>query len=259
VPEILHTYGAERRAIAQELLAFDRELATMFSLQEKSQPAADGDESGASRLQRYMVKHDGYVSGTLTHYGPSRIVADSPYQALANGFGVGRRFHSSPVVRLADARPMHLGHALEADGRWRIIAFAGPEEPIGKSSGIRNLADFIGTAEDSPVRRYTPRGSDIDAVIELLVVFQQGYREIDMQALPAVLSPAKGIYGLRDYDKLFCPDLDRESDIFEERGIDRRAGCLVVVRPDQHVAHVLPLDGFGELAAFFDGFMIPQR
>jgi phenol 2-monooxygenase len=42
------------------------------------------------------------------------------------------------------------------------------------------------------------------------------------------------------------------------RGIDRQAGCIVVVRPDQYVAHVLPLDGFGKLASFFDGFMLPQ-
>ena len=38
-------------------------------------------------------------------------------------------------------------------------------------------------------------------------------------------------------------------------GIDRERGCMVVVRPDQYVAHVLPLDGFEPLAAFFDGFM----
>jgi phenol 2-monooxygenase len=30
---------------------------------------------------------------------------------------------------------------------------------------------------------------------------------------------------------------------------------MVVVRPDQYVAHVLPLDGHAELAGFFDGFM----
>ena len=39
------------------------------------------------------------------------------------------------------------------------------------------------------------------------------------------------------------------------RGIDRDRGCMVIVRPDQYVAHVLPLDGYGQLASFFDGFM----
>jgi hypothetical protein len=34
---------------------------------------------------------------------------------------------------------------------------------------------------------------------------------------------------------------------------------MVVVRPDQYVAHVLPLDARQELAAFFAGFMLPNR
>jgi phenol 2-monooxygenase len=40
------------------------------------------------------------------------------------------------------------------------------------------------------------------------------------------------------------------------RGIDRKAGCMVVVRPDQYVAQVLPLNGFAALAAYFDAFML---
>ena len=101
--------------------------------------------------------------------------------------------------------------------------------------------------------------NDIDAVIEVLAVFQQGYREINIEAVPAFLSPSKGVYGLRDYEKTFCPDLDKGLDIFDERDIDRGNGCIVVVRPDQHVASILPLGGFKELAAFFDGFMIARR
>jgi phenol 2-monooxygenase len=42
------------------------------------------------------------------------------------------------------------------------------------------------------------------------------------------------------------------------RGIDRAAGCIVVVRPDQYVAQVLPIDGHRELATYFDGFMLRQ-
>jgi len=40
------------------------------------------------------------------------------------------------------------------------------------------------------------------------------------------------------------------------RGIDRDQGCIVIVRPDQYVAHIVPLDVENELAGFFDGFMI---
>ena len=87
-------------------------------------------------------------------------------------------------------------------------------------------------------------------------VFQQGHRHLALEAMPAFLLPAKGRYGLRDYEKMFCPDLKAGQDIFDLRGIDRQLGCMVVVRPDQYVAHVLPLDAHAGLVAFFDGFML---
>ena len=94
-------------------------------------------------------------------------------------------------------------------------------------------------------------------MIDVRAVFQQGHRELAIEAMPPFLLPRKGRYGLRDYEKMFCPDLKGGQDIFTLRGIDRAAGCLVIVRPDQYVAQVLPLDGYKQLAPFFDAFMLP--
>jgi phenol 2-monooxygenase len=93
-------------------------------------------------------------------------------------------------------------------------------------------------------------------VIDVRAVLQQFHRELDLEAMPAFLLPRKGRYRLRDYEKVFCPDLKRSHDIFDMRGIDRERGCMVVVRPDQYVAHVLPVDANAELSAFFAGFML---
>jgi phenol 2-monooxygenase len=124
------------------------------------------------------------------------------------------------------------------------------------------LCDFLAEGRESPVRKYTRGGEDIDAVIDVRAVFQQAHRELAIEAIietmPALLLPRKGRYGLHDYEKMFCADIKSGSDIFAMRGIDREAGCMVVVRPDQYVAHVLPLDGYKELASFFDGFMLPR-
>jgi phenol 2-monooxygenase (NADPH) len=95
-------------------------------------------------------------------------------------------------------------------------------------------------------------------VIDVRAVFQQAHRELAIEAMPTLLLPRKGHYSLYDYEKMFCADIQGGNDIFTMRGIDREAGCMVVVRPDQYVAHVLPLDGYKELASFFDGFMLPQ-
>jgi phenol 2-monooxygenase len=61
-----------------------------------------------------------------------------------------------------------------------------------------------------------------------------------------------------DYEKVFTPVDDVDKDIFDLRDIDRGSGALVVVRPDQYVSSLLPLDGYDELGKFFAPFMTDQ-
>jgi phenol 2-monooxygenase (NADPH) len=246
-PHLLHTYSAERQAIAKELIDFDREWAALL---------ASSKGFDAAETQKYFVKHGCYTAGTAAHYRPSLLTGEATHQPLAKGLTIGMRFHSAPVIRLADAKPVELGHVNKADGRWRIFAFAGANEPAGPNSGIRALCDFLADAPESPVRKYTPAEEDIDAVIDVRAVFQQSHHDVAIEAMPSFLLPPKGRFGLRDYEKAFCADLKSGKDIFAMRGIDRERGCMVIVRPDQYVAHVLPLDAYEQLVAYFDGFMI---
>jgi phenol 2-monooxygenase len=265
-PKILHTYSEERQAKAKELIEFDRDMARLFSARPQDGghgAPREGSGKGAdpSRFQDYFARHGRYTAGVETRYEASLVTGAATHQALARGLVVGKRFHSAPVIRLADARPMQLGQVLKADGRWRLIAFAGAGDAgdaagtAGKASRLHALCDFLAHSPESPLRRYTPTGADIDSVIDLRAVLQQGHREVDLAAMHGLLKPAKGGYGLIDYEKIFCPDRKSGPDIHALRGIDREAGCLVVVRPDQFVAQVLPLDGVAELASFFAGFM----
>jgi hypothetical protein len=256
-PHLLDTYSAERQAIAKELIDFDREWAKLLSMPLKGSAEDGGAGVDPAEVQRYFIRHARYTAGTATRYAPSIITAEPVHQHLAAGLQIGMRFHSAPVVRLADAKVVHLGHAVKADGRWRIFAFGAAEDPAAPSSRIAALCSFLADSPSSPVRRYTPAQADIDSVIDVRAVFQQGHRDLRLEAMPAFLLPRKGRYGLRDYEKMFCPDLKGGADIFDMRGIDRQRGCMVVVRPDQYVAHVLPLDAYAELSAFFEGFMLP--
>ena len=255
-PSVLHTYSAERQNVARELIDFDREFAKMFSAPPKNPEDPESEGVDPAEFQRYFVKQGRFTAGTVTTYRPSIICAEPVHQHLAEGLTIGARFHSAPVIRLADARPVQLGHVVKADGRWRLFVFAGADDPMAPESGVRKVCGFLADAPGSPVRRYTPAGADIDSVIDVRAVFQQGHRTLAVEAMPSFLLPQKGRYGLRDYEKMFCPDLSGGRDIFDMRGIDRERGCMVVVRPDQHVAHVLPIDAFDELAAFFAGFML---
>ena len=245
-PNLLHTYSAERQAIAKELIEFDREWAALLASSKGSDPA---------ETQSYFVKHGRYTAGTATRYRPSILTGEPTWQQLAIGLPIGMRFHSAPVIRVADAKPLHLGHIVKADGRFRVFAFAGAGDTAGENFGIRALCGFLARSPESPVVKYTPPSADIDAVIDVRAIFQQSHHDIAVSALPELLLPQKGRYGLRDYEKTFSADRTAGNDIFALRGIDRGRGCIVVVRPDQFVGHVLPLDCFRELAAYFDRFM----
>ena len=254
-PEILHTYSSERHAVAKELIDFDREFAAMFSARPRSSDGEDGVDP--AEFQRYFQQHGRFTAGTATRYGPSVLVGAGTYQHLAKGFEIGMRFHSAPVVRLADAKPMHLGHVVKADGRWRLLAFADERAPNVAGSRLAELCESLAADSRSPLLRYRSDEMDIDAVVDLRAVVQQGHDSLVIGEMPSILRPNKGRYGLVDYEKVFCPDLKAGQDIFEMRGVDRASGAIVVVRPDQHVAHVLPLDGFDELVEFLGRFMMP--
>ena len=256
-PKLLHTYSAERQVVAQELIDFDREWAKMFS--DRARQGEGGEAGGVDpkEFQNYFERHGRFTAGMGTHYRPSAICGGATHQQLAKGFVIGTRFHSAPVLRVTDARPMQLGHAGKADGRWRLYAFGGARDQLDDQAGIRALCRFLEEAPDSPLRRFTRPGQDIDAVFDVRAIFQRSHRELAIEAMPALLLPRKGRYGLRDYGKIYCPDLKGGPDIFDVRGIDRGQGALVVVRPDQYIAHVLPLQDHQALATFFGGFMVP--
>ena len=243
---LLHTYSAERQAVAKELIDFDREWAAMLS---NPLTQAGGD------VQRYFVQHGRYTAGTATRYQPALLTGTSEHQHLAQGLTIGTRFHSTPVIRMGDGKQMQLGETLAADGRWRVIAFAGQSDKAEPTSPIAKLCSYLIASPQSPLKRYTPAGVDVDAVFDVRAVFQQSHRELAITAMPELLFPHKGRYGLRDYEKAFCALEDDSQNIYNLRQIDCQNGCLVVVRPDQYIAHILPLDAIDALTAFFGGFM----
>ena len=161
------------------------------------------------------------------------------------------------MVRVSDAKQMQLGHVAEADARWRIYAFAGKADSSNPGSAIHKLADWLETNPSSPVVKHSRKGEDIDAVIDFRAVFQQTFDQLAYEQMPSLLKPRTGKLGLQDHEKVFCVDHKGLGDIYTMRGINREQGCMIVVRPDQYVAHVLPLDAYQELASFFAGILLP--
>ncbi|MGV8894858.1 MAG: FAD-binding monooxygenase [Rhodoglobus sp.] len=237
---LLSTFSAERQPVAQQLIDFDREWSTLMA--RKPEDITDPGE-----LADYYLKTSDFPSGFMTQYTPSMIVGDAEHQGLAEGFPIGKRFKSAPVTVVSDGNRQHLGHHARADGRWRIYAFA-DAPAAGEPSALADWARWVSTSPDSPVVRHTRNGSDIDSVFDVKVVYQQSFDEVDIARVPETFLPKTGPLELTDWEKAFA--VDPADDIFDARAISR-AGAVVVVRPDQYVAHVLPLTATGELTAFF--------
>ncbi|PNS19260.1 hypothetical protein CAC42_2437 [Sphaceloma murrayae] len=295
-PELLRTYATERYAIAKELIDFDRELLQMYG--KRAKQGKDEEKVDPKEFERYFTKSLMYTSGMGYSYPQSAIIASgvsAPFQSLASGFPVGERFHSHPVVRFFDAKPIQLGHTVRSDGRWRLFLFSDSNQPfeeIGATvrSKLVEVCNYLLGNEASPLVRYRhstpktdhydsghPNGIAIappDSVIEILAVLQQPHDVLQTQllesgaSLPAVLTPKKGVHGLTNMHNIFCDEKPHYNiwgatvpwqSIYDARGVSREDGAMIVVRPDGYVAAVLPLeirDGKHDLLQnFFSGFM----
>ena len=249
---LLATYSAERRPVAQQLIDFDREWSTLMA--RKPEEITDPQD-----LATYYLATAEFPSGFMTQYAPSMIVTDAEHQELASGFPLGKRFKSVEVVRVCDGNVVHLGHHAKADGRWRIYAFADASAAGEEGSALDAWADWM-ASPGSPLERYTPAGADADAVFDVKAIYPQRFEDVDIARVPALFLPRTGPLGLTDWEKVYAagPSAWTDADIFAERGIDPAVGAVVVVRPDQYVAAVLPLTATDELAEFFAGNLLPQ-
>ena len=239
---LLATYSAERQVVAQNLIDFDKEWSTLMATKPEDLP-------DPTTLEDFYVRTAEFPAGFMTEYSSSMIVGAPTHQELATGFPIGKRFTSAPVVRVCDANDLHLGHQARADGRWRIYAFA----PGGKNADRRlaTWAEWMTNSPDSPLAAM-PEGAEPDAWFDVKVIYPQDHTKVDIIAVPDLFKPQTGPFGLFDWEKVYAAD--PATDIFELRGIDR-GGVVVVVRPDQYVANVLPLSATDELGAFFAGLL----
>ncbi|KAK9416027.1 putative Phenol hydroxylase [Seiridium unicorne] len=280
---ILSTYQSERHQVAQDLIDFDHRFSRLFS----GRPAKDVmDAEGVSmeEFRRVFVKGNEFASGLSVNYGPSSLVAKTGYvnthgdtsqvgehaasliapeilekkQGLATNLPVGMRFNSFKILNQADARPWHFQELLKADGRFRVVLFAGAI--LDPAQRVR--VDRFCAALDAPtsfLRRITPAGAAIDSVVEVLTVHSSKREETELlRDFPEILHPFDKQRGW-DYSKVY---VDAESyhegggRAYESYGVDKQRGCVLAVRPDQHVGWLGELEDFDELHIYFDNCLV---
>jgi phenol 2-monooxygenase (NADPH) len=248
--KLLHTYSQERQAVAQGLIDYDHKWARVMSA-----PI----EGNSINVKDHFIEGGYFTAGLSVKYEASLLTGESTYQDLAKGFEIGKRFHSAPVVRACDGKTIQLGQTVKIDTKYRLYIFADSNNPMDENSATYRLCDFLENSPYSPILKHTSKEDDIDSVISVYGIFQQRHHNIEIEELPTLLKPFVGKYALKDYEKIYCPDFKNDNNIFDMREINKNTGCIVIVRPDQYVAHILPLDAYEELEKFFDGFLLRKN
>lgn len=264
----MSTYQTERRKVAQDLIDFDHKFSRLFS----GRPAKDADDKDGINMDDFRSAYEKsnlFTCGISVDYGHSVLVAkggDKRWTAkrgprrdlvsksnLARNIKVGMRMPSYQVLSHADARPWQFQEILKSDGRWRIVVFAGD---VTVSSQMERVM-LLGTQLSSLVCRFTPSSEVIDSRIEVITVHNSPRFEVELFDFPTIMRPFKNGLGW-DYDKIFvdAPSYhEGYGKAYENYGVDARTGCLVVLRPDQHVSWVGELEDIEVMGDFFSAFM----
>ena len=293
-PKVLSTYESERRPVAQELIDFDRGYAQSWA---KSAITSDATTSNGTtsngtmsndvvsdRVASHGIKSNGtnadshaisfqtmymqnmvYTTGILIHYPRSEIVHSTTGPSkgpkavrFTEGLTPGMRLPDFQMLNQSDAVPTSIHKVLVADGRFRVLVFAGDltrESQVAKMNGLAaSLA-----AKESFVNLYKPASASIDSRIEIITIHASPRSKIELQELPEVLHPWNEDLGW-DYWKVYADDPDihgEHGEAYRQCAVDKSKGSLVVVRPDGYVGMVSELTDVDSVNVYFSGFMIP--
>ncbi|KAK4502098.1 hypothetical protein PRZ48_005521 [Zasmidium cellare] len=251
--DILETYRTERLVLGQQLVDFDQQWAAIVSGHEPPKPPPG--------IRTYKLTWDAVlgrkavplIHGLQIVSPPSSISLSSPDAVeaatvmpedgkLPPGITVGMRMPSYQVRRRADNTIQHLGKGFHSDSRFRFIV----------AKNISALMD-----------RYSLLGLEHISLFDSIVVHTMDPRDLNLLDLPDVLHPLDPELGY-DHDKVFYDEdiYDRHGlhfgSAYENYGVDRNDGRLVLLGPDGYVAYQGGLEEFHMVQRYFEGFLIPS-
>ncbi|KAH8430931.1 uncharacterized protein LDX57_008594 [Aspergillus melleus] len=271
-PEILHTYQSERLPVGDRLVSFDKRMCRGIS------SPADVDKALTSRgeispLRSSLSEENSSASGLGVTYEPGLLIAASEHRQpviktvsiqplnkhhLAKGIKVGSRFPSYRVLSQIDSRPWHLQQRLRSTGQWNIVVFGGNVADQTQRDRIEGFAVSL----SRPTSFFTKINQNIHnclvGSIAVHLVHSSCHERVEFMELPEIFRPFHPEGGY-EYDHVFA---DNEGygegcgHAYQSYGIGSQ-GCLVLIRPDQHVAFVGDLEDTAALEAYFARFSVP--
>ncbi|KAJ1305223.1 hypothetical protein OPQ81_000252 [Rhizoctonia solani] len=220
-PDLLQTYESERRDFAVQLIDLHARIAEFMS----------GKVKGTS--SDLMMKSLKFVAGVATHY-PASTIVDPSNQLLASGIVIGERFPHQVILRTADFRPYSTLNLLKSDNVYKIIILTGDFSNTVQRQKLEKLGESL--------NQWLLRRPRMFQTYTLMPTKKENATYTDV---PKSLCPY--------WDTVFLDDTayaekDGGGRAYQSFGVGPE-GCLVLVRPDGHVAALAPLEEVQALQA----------
>lgn len=248
--EILSTYTTERHPIAEHLIKLDQEMAEFYS----EGPTRDSEE-----YQSFRDQFSGFLSGVKVQYGEGLLISDEDNcgSCLARHLALGARLPFHKVISQAEANVVRLSDVLISNGKWRILVLPGDIDDPARFEALRQLAPWL----EHITKTFNPTQKSSSAVVEVITIHAGQRTDFDLLDLPPVYHPWDDQLGW-DYWKVFADnaaDYEVVGPVYDQYGVDRGEGCMIVLRPDQHVSCIASLDEAGLVQDHLFKILVPRE
>ncbi|GKZ20865.1 hypothetical protein AbraIFM66951_009184 [Aspergillus brasiliensis] len=247
-PRILDTYELERRPVGEELLKLDTELVQAY----------EQDTSITEGVERVRGQYIDFMTGVGVTYGPNDFIAGKKADtSVANNIKIGMRLASYPVVGQADGTSTQLMSRLTSTGAWRLLVFPGDLREPRNQSRLGSFASQFNEQPHLPCL-HKDESNRCCPLLETIVVHSSPRTAVNLLDLPEIFHPFDATWGW-DYSRVFADDGsygDACGQAYERYGIREETGCLVLCRPDQHVAWLGGLEEVEALDRFLGQFIM---
>ncbi|GKZ36861.1 hypothetical protein AbraIFM66950_008094 [Aspergillus brasiliensis] len=248
-PRILDTYELERRPVGEELLKLDTELVQAY----------EQDTSITEGVERVRGQYIDFMTGVGVTYGPNGLIAGKKADtSVANNVKIGMRLASYPVVGQADGTSTQLISRLTSTGAWRLLVFPGDLREPRNQSRLARFASQFNEQPHLPCLHKAGESNRCCPLLETIVVHSSPRTSVNLLDLPEIFHPFDATWGW-DYSRVFADDgsySDACGQAYERYGIREETGCLVLCRPDQHVAWLGGLEEVEVLDRFLGHFIM---
>lgn len=243
-PQILETYQQERLPVAERLIALDKRICRGMC----SRRNADGETfHGAfdEDHKRALEEENSSASGLAVIYQPNLLVTSVAHHQTTN-LRIGARIPSMLIINQSDAQPRHLQHILPSTGEWSLIIFGGDIADPRQMQRLNHLEETLCHPE-SIIQRLNNHASAMrrdSAFVRIYLIHCAERLRIELHDLPAVFRPWTEDNGV-DYSRVWVDEKAYHhaggGQLYKSFGIGPE-GCMVLLRPDQHLSFLSDMD-----------------